>query len=167
MVRSVSDATISAYVLPSMLSCWSSTELAWSFTPPWFWPPFWSLLHANLDASKPFQSTHSLAGSDSTWRVLRMYWPLTGSTLVYAESMSYGASMVFHPPSGRYSKSPLTRWSGRFDVSSAVAATTPSAPPDALVVVPAVPVRPTPNVDAATRPARSLTRNPIPLILIN
>ena len=31
--------------------------------------------------------------------------------------------MVFQPPSGRYSKSLFTRWSGRFDVSSAVAAT--------------------------------------------
>ena len=31
----------------------------------------------------------------------------------------------------------------------------------------AVPARPAPNVDAATKPAISLVRNPIPLILIN
>ena len=77
--------------------------------------------------------------------------------------------MVFQPPSGRYSKSLFTRWSGRFDVPSSASFTTlfvfPVAPvtPTAL----AVPDRPAPNAAAAVRPARSLVRNPIPLILIN
>lgn len=63
-------------------------------------------------------------------------------------------------------------------VSSAVVVTAPVVSDAAPVVSAAlaapaastalaVPARPAPNVDAATKPAISLVRNPIPLILIN
>ena len=100
MLLPISLPTISAYVLPVPLSRCNSTLFAWSVTKPWGFPPFWSEIHPNSEASKPSHFTH--AAFPSVTYALRMYCPLTGSTLVNLppEVFSLGL-MTFQPPAGR------------------------------------------------------------------